>query len=308
MKDKPIRSVLLFLLLYPIVLGATIREELGAIVKATTNKGEGILAKVDTVLMRNWKAAGMKFRFHRSIKGANDYKVLNEKWGTYKIFDIATPGIWYEYKVEVVEKSGDTFFLTPMEPIVGYRPPSKGKNSKAMAAECRIADPFQYRGHVYIDFEFKGENGRLVLPDSAVYHIKYDTQEDKGWMFDLGNGSLQAVHVEVETTQSRIKIKKRPGMKFLNICVRMIQEGGITRFFCTTLDLRKLPNKRPKDIAMRKLYQGDDSEAGTERGSSTLPMQNDDPFRYSRLAKVVPFSEALNRRRSQKQRIMRRVS
>ena len=88
MKDKPIRSVLLFLLLYPIVLGANIREELGAIVKATTNKGEGILAKVDTVLMRNWKAAGMKFRFHRSIMGANNYKVLNEKWGTYEIFDV----------------------------------------------------------------------------------------------------------------------------------------------------------------------------------------------------------------------------
>jgi len=307
MKDKPIRSVLLFLLLYPIVLSATIREELGAIVKATTNKGEGILAKVDTVLMRNWKAAGMKFRFHRSIKGADDYKVLNEKWGTYKIFDVATPGIWYEYKVEVVEKSGDTFFLTPMEPIVGYRPPSKGKG-KAMAAEYRIADPFQYRGHVYIDFEFKGENGRLVLPDSAVYHIKYDTHEDKGWMFDLGNGSLHAVHVEVETTQSRIKIKKRLGMEFMNICVRMIQDGGITRFFCTTLDLRKLPNKRPKDIALRNYSPGKDSEAGVGRRSSTLPMQKEDPFRYSKMAKVVPFSAALIRRRSQKQRIMRRVS
>lgn len=265
MKDKPIRSVLLFLLLYPILLEANIKLELEAVVKATTNKGEGILAKVDTVFMRKWKAAGMKFRFHRSIKGANDYKILDENWGTYKIFDVATPGIWYEYKVEVREKGNAPFFLRSRDPVVGYRPPSNGK---AIAAEFSVANPFQYRGYIYIDFDFKGADGQLVLPDSAVYHIKYDTLADKAWFFDLGNGPNQIVHVEVETTQSRIKIKKLSGMQSLAICVRMIQQKGITRFFCTTLDLRKLPHKRPKAVALLSPGQADDPDTG--KGSNTF--------------------------------------
>ncbi len=309
MKDwKPIKSVLLFLLLYPIVLGANIREELGAIIKATTNKGEGILAKVDTVFTKKWKSKGMKFRWHRSIKGANDYKLLDEKWGTYHVFDIAaTPGIWYEYKVEVKGKGSTAFFLSPAAPVIGYRPPS---TTKAIAAIFNMAEPYQYRGDIYIDFDFRDGNGGFVLPDSAVYHIQYDTEVDRSWVFDLGDGSSKPVFVELETTQSRIKIKKLPGMKKMDICIRMISDGGVSRFFCKTLDLRKLPNKRPKDIALLGPTHPT-LEKETSEKVFQLPYGNhkSDPFKEGkRLAKLVPFSDHVTRRRSQKQRIIRRVS
>ncbi|MBX2871785.1 MAG: hypothetical protein KTR30_06795 [Saprospiraceae bacterium] len=309
MKDwKPIKSVLLFLLLYPIVLGANIREELGAIIKATTNKGEGILAKVDTVFTKKWKSKGLKFRWHRSIKGANDYKLLDEKWGTFHVFDIAaTPGIWYEYKVEVKGKGSAIFFLSSTSPVVGYRPPSSGK---AIAAAFKMAAPYQYKGEIYIDFDFKDENGGWVLPDSAVYHIQYDAELDKGWVFDLGNGSIKTQYGELETTQSRIKIKKLAGLKKMEICIRMIQNGRLSRFFCTSLDLRKLPNKRPTDMALLGPAQPI-LEQGTSGKTLSLPKRNhkNDPFKEERrLAKLVPFSKAAIRRQSQKQRLFRRVS
>lgn len=310
MKDwKPIKSVLLFLLLYPIVLGANIREELGAIIKATTNKGEGILAKVDTVFTKKWKSKGLKFRWHRSIKGANDYKLLDEKWGTYHVFDItATPGVWYEYKVEVKGKESTIIFLDTTAPVVGYRPPSSGK---AIDASMKMSKPYQYRGEIYIDFDIIGEDGEVVPPDSTVYHIKYDGQREAGWMFDLGKGSLQQVSGELETTLPRIRIKKLPGMQQMHICIRIIQDKGLSRFICRTLDLRKLPNKRPLKAVASLEQKSPVLKTGTSGKLIMLPNRNrkSDPYRDERrLAKLVPFSEAATRRQSQKQRIIRRVS
>ncbi len=304
MKDwKPIKSVLLFLLLYPMVLGANIREELGAIIKATTNKGEGILAKVDTVFTKKWKSNGLKFRWHRSIKGANDYKLLDEKWGTYHVFDIAaTPGIWYEYKVEVKGKGSTVFFLSPRAPVIGYRPPS---TSEPLGAAFKMAKPFQFKGEIYIDFDFKDGNGDLVLPDSAVYHIQYETEEEKAWMFNLGNGSVKPVYRAVETTQSRMRIRKLPGMKTINFCVRMIRGGQLSRFFCTNLDVRKLPHRNPKDIALlRPIHPV--LEKNRSSKIIRLPTENHepDPFKEERrLAKLVSISDAAVRRQSQKQRM-----
>lgn len=310
MKDwKPIKSVLLFLLLYPIVLGANIREELGAIIKATTNKGDGILAKVDTVFTKKWKSKGLKFRWHRSIKGANDYQLLDEKWGTFHVFDItATPGIWYEYRVEVKGKGRKNPFLYPTAPVVGYRPPSSGKT---IDASMKMSKPYQYRGEIYIDFDFIGEDGEVVPPDSTVYHIKYDGQREAAWMFDLGNGSFQPVFGEFETTLPRIRIKKLPGMQQMNICIRIIQQQGLSHFICRTLDLRRLPNKRPPKAVASLEEKSPAFKMGTSGKLIILPNGNrkSDPYKGERrLAKLVPFSDAVNRRRSQKQRIIRRVS
>lgn len=251
MKGKPIGSVLLFLFLNTILLKAHAESAKEAIVEATTNKGEGILVEVDTVFVKKWQALGMRFRFYRSIKGVNDYMILDEKWGTYQKFDVtATPGIWYEYKVEVLEKGGARFFLKVKGPVEGFRPPS---SSKVISTDLIMAKPYQYRGEIYIDFYFKGENGGWILPNGAVYNVKYKTQEKKAWMFDLGKGPLHPVFGEIETRGSRFKFKKRPGMESIEICIRMIQKGRLSPFFCTTVDLDQLPHKWPKDIALLKL-------------------------------------------------------
>lgn len=122
MKDwKLIKFVLLFLLFYLIVLGVNIREELGVIIKVIINKGEGILVKVDMVFIKKWKFKGMKFRWYWSIKGVNDYKLFDEKWGIYYVFDIVVIfGIWYEYKVEVKGKGSMVFFLFFVVFVIGY--------------------------------------------------------------------------------------------------------------------------------------------------------------------------------------------
>jgi len=98
---------------------------LTSIARASINNRDGILIRVDTIQVSNWKAQGMKFRFHRSLMGVNDYELLDEKWGSYQLFDInATPGIWYEYGIEVQENDGAPLFLSPDDPILGYRPPA----------------------------------------------------------------------------------------------------------------------------------------------------------------------------------------
>ena len=235
------RSLLAILILYPILLVANIKMELTAKIKATTDKTQGILTMVDTILMKGWKAAGMKFRFYRSITGANDFKPLHDEFGTFQVFDIeATPGIWYEYKVEVLEKGGTPFFLRPLEPVKGFRPPSK-----SIATQFNWVKPYQYKGNIYLDWDFSDEKGHLILPDSATYHIKYDTEAVQSWFSTLGLSSAAEIHRELETTQSRLRIKILPGMKKILFCARMAQNGGISRFYCIEFDLAELPEKKP---------------------------------------------------------------
>lgn len=236
------RSLLVILILYPIFLVANIKMEIAAKIKATTDKTQGIFTMVDTILMKGWKAAGMKFRFHRSITGANDFKQLHENWGPYQLFDVeATPGIWYEYKVEVLEKGAKkSYFLTPLEPVKGFRPPSK-----PIAAQFHWTKPHTYKGHIYLDWNFLDENGNLILPDSATYHVKYDTEAEQNWMYSMGTPSNVKIHKELETSQSRLIIKILPGMKTIFFCGRVAQKNGISRFHCVEILLADLEEKEP---------------------------------------------------------------
>lgn len=215
--------------------------ELTAKIKATTDKTQGILTMVDTILMKGWKAAGMKFKFYRSITGANDFKPLDDDFGTFQVFDIeATPGIWYEYKVEVLEKGGTPFFLTSLEPVKGFRPPSK-----SLATQFNWTKPYKYKGNIYLDWNFSDENGNLILPDSAIYHIKYDTEVEQNWMSSMGTPSNVKIHKELETSQSRLIIKILPGMKTILFCGRVAQKKGIGRFHCVEIQLAGLEEKKP---------------------------------------------------------------
>jgi|GEM_PF-1586001 len=236
------RSLLIILALYPSFLVANIKMELAAKIKATTDKTQGIFTMVDTILMKRWKAAGMKFRFYRSITGANDFKRLHENWRTYQLFDVeATPGIWYEYKVEVLEKGAKKpYFLTPLEPVKGFRPPST-----SIAAQFHWAKPFKYKGHIYLDWNFSDENGNLILPDSATYHVKYDTEAEQDWIYSMGTPSKVKIHKELETSQSRLIIKILPGMKTILFCGRVAQKGGISRFHCMEIVPSTLEEKKP---------------------------------------------------------------
>ncbi len=235
------KSLLVILTLYPIFLVANIKMELAAKIKATTDKTQGIFTMVDTILMKGWKAAGMKFRFYRSITGANDFKQLHENWGTYQLFDIeATPGIWYEYKVEVLEKGGTPFFLTPLEPVKGFRPPSK-----SIAGAFNWTKPYQYKGNMYLDWDFSDENGNLILPDSATYLVKYETEAQESWFSTLGVPSTVKIQRVFETTQSRLVIKILPGMEKVTFCTMVAQQGGVSRFHCVVIDIRNLPKRKP---------------------------------------------------------------
>lgn len=305
MKDKPIRSVLLFLLLYPIVLGANIREELGAIVKATTNKGEGILAKVDTVLMRNWKAAGMKFRFHRSIMGANNYKVLNEKWGTYEIFDVATPGTWYEYKVEVIAKEGDTFFLIPTTPVVGYRPPA-GTFPTYFDMERLSQD----ENYLYINTHFKDANGNSVFSDDAIIHIR--VKEGLPW-YESQGVTQKYQDIESKTRNPNLRIKKQAGAAEVEASFMLEKNDSISNFHHRKIDLRTVPFRKPKIKVRPKIKKGPVVKNRTKGGVAPLfVMSNYSKFKtptelpLDRFA--IPFCFDAIRRQSQKQRIIRRVS
>jgi len=224
--------------------------ELASKIKATTDKTQGIFTRVDTILMKGWKKAGMKFRFYRSITGANDFKRLHENWRTYQLFDVeATPGIWYEYKVEVLEKGAKkSYFLTPLEPVKGFRPPNK-----SIAAQFHWAKPYKYKGDIYLDWDFSDENGVLVLPDSAVYHVKYDTEAQNNWFSTIRSPSSLKINREFETTQSRLVIKVLPKMDQIMICIKIITPTGVSRFFCTEIKVSEIETRKASGVAYNPL-------------------------------------------------------
>ncbi len=235
------RFTILIFVLYHTVLTASAKK-MEARIKATIDKSEGIFTRVDTIFQPAWKTIGLEFKIFRRIFGTKEYKPLEKEWGTYHVFDVsATPGIWYEYIIKVREnKKSEPYFLNQNNPVKGFRPPSK-----TIAATCNFVESFEYKDNIYIDFDFFDALGNMILPDHATYHIQYDTEQEKNWFLPLGKSTLEKVHHELETTQSRLLIKKVAGMKKIRICVRVIQNGGISRLFCHEVNLAKLPKKKP---------------------------------------------------------------
>lgn len=249
MKDwKPICSLLLCLILQSQLLVGHVSMDLEARIIATTDNKEGIYAEVDTLLMKKWKEGNLKYRFYRRLKGAKEFDLIGEGWGTYHVFDVTAPGLWYEYKVEVLENGVDSFFLSTTEPVWGYRPPSG-----TMKLQFEIVDFYKYQDTLYIDFDFLREDGTLIFSDSALYHIQYQMEKQKVWYESLGINETEEVKQSIDRKNSRIHLAIPPGMQDIKFYFLMHQKGKTSKFFNWKFDIRNVPIKKPGDpMALHK--------------------------------------------------------
>ncbi|NRB50886.1 MAG: hypothetical protein HRU41_24665 [Saprospiraceae bacterium] len=302
---KPIRSILLFVLLYPSFLKAHAVSQLDAILKASTTNREGILTRVVNLSRAKWKMQGLQFRFHRRIRGTKKFHLLNEKWGTYQKFDItAVPGVWYEFVIEVRGK-GLPATILDVEPVSGFRPPAG-----IIPTYFGMENLSQDEEYLYLNSHFKDTNGNSLFSDEAIIHIR--TREKLPW-YEIHGIHQEYLYKEFTAGNPNVRIKKSLGTTEIEACLMLQKKDSISVFHCRKIDLGTVPVRKSKSKPASKGKKDPMAYEPDLKGRAPgYVMRTYSKFlasaKFHQGLLLSPFSTYAIRCQSQKQRIIRRVS
>ncbi|HMQ91029.1 MAG TPA: peptidoglycan-binding domain-containing protein [Flavilitoribacter sp.] len=261
---------------------------ISGVLKASKTNPEGIFVRVDSISLDKTDLKRLKFKFYRREEGnGKSYESLQNEFNpSWNFFDnTATPGIWYEYEVEVIRMEQREILLTK-EVVKGYRPPKK-----KMASETPVvSDPFRVGDHIVVRWSFPGSGLANKLGKTA-YKIQYTDDPLLEYSTSEGFGlKKKQVFREEFKEDAELIIPFKPGMKLIRLCIKMFSPNGETKFF---YKLIRIDKKSLKTLDRAQLEPVRNEENSLQWASSDPNPPNFEPGKCYSISFLPGNSSAL---------------